>query len=163
MITCRYEDGKEANLRHVTVDSIVVRGDTILLVRRARNYHIEPGKWVLPGGFLDRDESATQGAMREVLEETGYKSTESRLFLVIDTPRLKGDDRQNVSFVFLTSAGEKVQEPDFEIDMVEWFDLNSLPKEAEFGFDHYDMVAWYIRHLKKPHPLPYFNYEIKST
>lgn len=31
--------------------------------------------WVLPGGGLDRDETPEMGAVREVLEETGYRVT----------------------------------------------------------------------------------------
>ena len=40
-----------------------------MLLRRA----IEPayGTWAQPGGFLESDETAIQGAVRETLEETG--------------------------------------------------------------------------------------------
>ena len=45
-------------------------GDLVLL-RRA----IEPayGTWAQPGGFLEADETAIQGAVRETLEETGLE------------------------------------------------------------------------------------------
>jgi 8-oxo-dGTP diphosphatase len=43
--------------------------DTIVLVRRA----IEPGygKWVFPGGYVDRGEEITLAALREAREESG--------------------------------------------------------------------------------------------
>jgi ADP-ribose pyrophosphatase YjhB (NUDIX family) len=41
----------------------------VILIRRA----IEPGygQWAQPGGFLEIDETAQEGAVRETLEETG--------------------------------------------------------------------------------------------
>ena len=44
-------------------------GDRIVLVRRA----IEPGygKWVFPGGYVDRGEPLTMAALREAREECG--------------------------------------------------------------------------------------------
>ena len=45
--------------------------DHIVLVRRA----IEPGygKWVFPGGYVDRGEEVTAAAVREAREETGLE------------------------------------------------------------------------------------------
>ena len=47
--------------------------DTIVLVRRA----IEPGygKWVFPGGYVDRGEEITLAAIREAREESGLEVT----------------------------------------------------------------------------------------
>jgi ADP-ribose pyrophosphatase YjhB (NUDIX family) len=52
----------------VTTIPVTDAGDVVLL-RRA----IEPGLglWAQPGGFLEADETAIQGARRETLEETG--------------------------------------------------------------------------------------------
>jgi ADP-ribose pyrophosphatase YjhB (NUDIX family) len=52
----------------VTTLPVTSEGELVLL-RRA----IEPGYglWAQPGGFLEADETAIQGAIRETLEETG--------------------------------------------------------------------------------------------
>ena len=53
----------------VAVGTIIrMEDDRIILVRRA----IEPGigKWVFPGGYVDRGEEMTAAATREALEET---------------------------------------------------------------------------------------------
>lgn len=54
----------------VAVGTIVRTGnDRLVLVRRA----IEPGygKWVFPGGYVDRGEGLTTAAVREAREESG--------------------------------------------------------------------------------------------
>ena len=54
----------------VAVGTIIRTGvDRLVLVRRA----IEPGygKWVFPGGYVDRGEPLTQAAIREAREECG--------------------------------------------------------------------------------------------
>lgn len=57
----------------VTVDLAVfaMRGETlsVLLIRRKKDPFA--GRWALPGGFLDMDETAEAGARRELREETG--------------------------------------------------------------------------------------------
>ena len=63
MITCAFEDGHPARLRHVVVHAVVEREGALLLVRRAAHL-LEGGKWGLPGGFVDRDETVAQGALR---------------------------------------------------------------------------------------------------
>ncbi len=52
----------------VTAIPVTDRGEVILLRRG-----IEPGRgwWAQPGGFLEVDETVTEGAVRETLEETG--------------------------------------------------------------------------------------------
>jgi ADP-ribose pyrophosphatase YjhB (NUDIX family) len=54
--------------------------DRIVLVRRA----IEPGygKWVFPGGYVDRGEEITLAAIREAREESGLDITIERLLNV---------------------------------------------------------------------------------
>jgi len=53
----------------VAVGTIVKGEEGFLILRRA----IEPGygKWVFPGGYVDRGESPEEAAVREALEETG--------------------------------------------------------------------------------------------
>jgi 8-oxo-dGTP diphosphatase len=41
-----------------------------LLLRRSENSHSNPGKWDLPGGKANPDESLKEGVVREVWEET---------------------------------------------------------------------------------------------
>ncbi len=60
---------------------VTAQGELVLL-RRA----IEPayGTWAQPGGFLEADETAIQGAIRETLEETGLEVAVQRFLAVIE-------------------------------------------------------------------------------
>src|SRR5215471_14320648 len=79
MISCSFENGHKASLRHVVVDNLVLQGDRLLLVKRAAKLS-EGGKWGLVGGFVDRDETIKQAVAREIMEETGYEVADITLF-----------------------------------------------------------------------------------
>ncbi|MCB2226391.1 MAG: NUDIX domain-containing protein [Desulfarculaceae bacterium] len=67
-----YEDPK------VAVAVIVENGEGILLLRRAQRDQAH-GKWILPGGHVDRGEVVTAAGVREVAEETGLEVELTRL------------------------------------------------------------------------------------
>ena len=74
-----YQDPK------VAVGTIITDEQSrIVLVRRA----IEPGygKWVFPGGFVDRGEEVTVAAIREAREESGLDVRLDRLINVYSYP-----------------------------------------------------------------------------
>ena len=60
----------------VTTDCVVFGYDgrqlKVLLIERGNEP--DKGKWAFPGGFLNIDEPADEGARRELEEETGYQA-----------------------------------------------------------------------------------------
>lgn len=58
---------------------VVNKQKELLFVRRARDPG--KGKWGLPGGFVDRNETIEQSLEREVLEETNLEVTQYRLLM----------------------------------------------------------------------------------
>ena len=144
MINCKFENGNKASLRHVTVGLIAVKGNQILLEKRAMHL-TNPGLYCIPGGYLDRDETLKDAVIRELLEETGYEGKIIKLIRIVDTPNRPKEDRQNVDFVYLVEVGEKVGDGDNESSEVSWFDLNNLPPAGEFAFDHYEDIEYYLQ------------------
>ena len=69
------------------VGTIPTWGVQILLCKRA----IEPrlGKWTLPAGFMETDETTADGALRETLEEAGARVRLGPLFSMIDVPHVQ--------------------------------------------------------------------------
>ena len=146
MITCKFENNDNALLRHVTVDCLVLREGKILLAKRSDQL-LEGNKWSLIGGFVERDESLIQAAEREIMEETGWKSKNIKLLRIKDSPNRPKEDRQNISFVYICDAVEKIGEKDAESNATEWFDLTNLPHKEDFAFDHFDDIEFFLFRL----------------
>ena len=156
MITCQFENNRQTSLRHVTVGAIIVDDNKILLVKRAAHLP-NPNKYCLPGGFLNRDENIKQGLLRELQEETGYQAEIISLFRINDKPNRKGEDRQNVDFVFLAKPIKKISKPDDEVQEARWFEWNDLPREEDFAVDHFENVELYLEYQEDNFSLPVFN------
>jgi ADP-ribose pyrophosphatase YjhB (NUDIX family) len=153
MISCTFEDGGKAALRHAIIDALVLKDNKILLVKRSKKLSKEPGKWAVVGGFVNRDENLLQTAEREIREETGYTVKNITLLYVMHSPDSPGDDRQNIKFVFFCTAVDKVGEHDWEESEIKWFDLDNLPEQL--AFDHPEHIKIYKRFLQKELIIPF--------
>ena len=153
MITCAFEDGNAALLRHVVIDTLVFKDDKLLMVKRTAKL-LEGGKWGLIGGFAERDENLVQAVEREVLEETGWTIKDITMLAINDQPDRPNDDRQNVSFIYFCQAVKKTGEPDWESDEQRWFSLSELPAKQTIAFDHADFIDLYKRYKAESLALP---------
>ncbi len=127
---------------------ILRNGPRICLVRRAHDPGF--GKWTFPGGFVDVGETPAAAALRELLEETGYKGEIERLVgayaslgpqgrpvvIVVYAGRPKGGPGRGYG----GHAGEQVgggagEEAigSEEVQEVRWFGQEDVPWE-EFAF-----------------------------
>ena len=157
MIHCEFENGNKGSLRHATVNALVLKDNKILLgLRGTLNGKpiLESGKWGLLGGFMDRDETLKQAIEREIMEESGWRVENLKLLTIIDRPDRPCEDRQNLSFVYIADAKEKIQEHDEEVSKLEWFDLDNLPEEDLIAFDFYESLQLYKKYLKENLTLP---------
>lgn len=153
MITCKFEDGGDAQLRHVVVHVLALKDDKILLVKRAPGI-LEAGKWGFPGGFLDQGENIKECAVRELKEETGYEGQVKYLFRINSSPVRRNDEgRNNVVFEFMVEAGEKISEPDWEQTDVAWKRLDELSEDI-MAFDHFLTIKDILRQRIEKTELP---------
>ncbi len=153
MIACRFEDGGEAFLRHVVVDTIVIRDGKVLLVKRTKSL-LEGGKWGLVGGYVERDETLQEAVKREVFEEAGWRVIDISLFRIKDKPDRPNEDRQNIAFVFICTADKEEGKMDWESDEIRWFALDKIPAKDELAFDHPEDLNLYMKYLNKEISLP---------
>lgn len=153
MITCRFENNGEASLRHIVTHAIVEKNGALLLTKRAEGM-LEGGKWGLPGGFLDRDETAAEGVLRELKEETGWEGEVITLFRVNTRPNRPHEDRQNVALDFIVKPIRQVAVPDQESSKVEWIPFEKLLDPEQFAFDHGESIAEYLRYRSEKFSVP---------
>lgn len=101
----------------------------ILLVRRSDN-----GRWVMPAGSMELDESVEDTLRREVWEEAGLTVTDATLIAIYSHTRYSavtayGDPYQFISFVFCVNAWEgTVAEITNETTGAQFFALDALPE-----------------------------------
>lgn len=146
MVTCTFENGGQAKLRHVVVHCVVVQDGKLLLERRAA--HLLGGdKWGLPGGYMDMNETAEEAALRELYEETGWRGEVMEFLRLNSRPDRPMEDRQNVALEYIVKAVEHTGGGDAESTDVQWFALDNLPKPDEFAFDHYETVQLYQAYM----------------
>lgn len=116
----------------LTVDAIVISPQkSVLLIERGR----EPfkGKWALPGGFINMDETLEIACRRELEEETGLRVGELKQFRTFDA--VDRDPRHRTISVLFYSFLEEELVPFAGDDAakVQWFSLSHIP---ELAFDH---------------------------
>ena len=117
----------------------------IVLVRRA----IEPGygKWVFPGGYVDRGETLTSAAMREAREECGL---DVRLDALVNLYSYAG--RAPVIVVYAATAiGGTLCIDDESLEVLEW-DVAAIPwNDLAFRSTH-EGLRDYLNGSR--HPIP---------
>lgn len=136
-------------LMHVTVDSIIMRLDLasrqvqILLVKRRKDP--DQGKWAIPGGFVNLDESLEHAAARELREETNLEGLALLQLKAFGDP---GRDPRyrvvSVAYFAFLHRGAQARAGDDAAD-VGWFSLAELPPLA---FDHTSLLEQVIGHLR---------------
>ncbi|GAB4283293.1 MAG: hypothetical protein Kow0029_29370 [Candidatus Rifleibacteriota bacterium] len=125
-----------------TVDAAVLRTPKlsfpeILLIKRGRDPFC--GKWALPGGFLEMDESPLNGAARELREETGLTDLPLKPLFACGEPGRDPRGR-TLTMVFACLIRDADKAPIGNDDAAEarWFSLKNLP---EMAFDHRRVAA----------------------
>ena len=123
----------------LTTDTVVfkVKDTTTQLLLIQRKFPPYKGKWALPGGFMDMDETLEQSAARELEEETGLKNVELQQLKAFST--LERDPRGRTISVIFWGVADESSEPVAGDDAAkaQWFDITKLP---ELAFDHQEVV-----------------------
>lgn len=131
----------------VTTDCVIFGFDgtslKVLLVERG----LEPfkGRWAFPGGFLNMDESAEAGALRELQEETGLTGAYIKQFHTFSQPDRDPRERVITIAYYALVRLQNVRGGD-DASRAEWFALDKVPALA---FDHDLILRVALNELRK--------------
>lgn len=99
--------------------------EELLVVRRGK----EPAKGTLdlPGGFVDNEETAEQGMIREIKEETGLDiSKVEYLFSIPNIYRYSGMDIHTLDMFFLCHTEVETVKPADDVAECSWVPLHEV-------------------------------------
>jgi 8-oxo-dGTP diphosphatase len=111
----------------VGIGIVVIKGNTVLLVRRGKPPNI--GSWTLPGGAQELGETTEDAARRELLEETGIEVGKLHFAATVDNIRHDETGRVRFHYTIIDFAAEWVAgEPVADTDVTEavWAPLDAL-------------------------------------
>ena len=109
----------------VDVRGGIFEDDRVLLVRERSD-----GKWTLPGGWVDINDSPSGAVVREIFEESGYRARAVKLAALVDKlrhPHPPGIHHIYKLFFLCELTGGEPTISD-ETDAVQFFPVSALPQ-----------------------------------
>ena len=129
-----------------------IYGDTYILAEQRGKGTPDPeyvGKYCVPCGYLDFDETCAQAAQRELIEETGlnFPVKDFKLVSINDIP--ESDKRQNVTFRYIVNSNVPVEDlcksfttknsEKNEVESIKFILLNYI-NNYEWAFNHQKLI-----------------------
>lgn len=159
--------GQETFLRHISVDCVIFgfhESELKVLLLRWKN-----GPWSLPGGFVKKEESLQESAVRTLQERTTLKNIFLQQFKAFGDPkREKGKSKAKfegswmqdrfitIGYYALVDYLKVKPHPDLFSDECEWWDVDKVPKKMLY--DHNEIFEEALAALRLDlnyHPLGY--------
>jgi len=108
----------------VDVRGGVFDGDRVLLVRERSD-----GRWTLPGGWVDVNDTPSDAVVREIFEESGYRAKATKLAMLVDKNRHPHPPSVHhiYKLFFLCELTGGAARTSNETDGVDFFPVHSLP------------------------------------
>ncbi len=128
----------------VIVGGVIEKDGKVLLVQEAQKRCY--GKWNIPAGHLDFNETIMQGAIREIKEETGC---DVELTGVVGIQNRVLEDDIFIQIIFSTKLiNENIKYDKNEILDVKWYDYNDIINNMDNELRDLNFVKRPIINLK---------------
>jgi ADP-ribose pyrophosphatase YjhB (NUDIX family) len=130
----------------IDVRGAAFRDDKILLVRERSD-----GKWTLPGGWADVNETPAQSVEKEIVQESGFTAKAVKLAAVYD--RNKRNPRPSAfhwwKFFFICEITGGAAQLSNETDGVEFFTFDTLPELSTGRTNHWQIERMYVHNRER--------------
>ena len=105
------------------------------------------GKWALPGGFIDMEESLEEAAERTLQEKTGLKENIylEQLYTFGEPERDPRTRVITVGYLALVNSEEIEYQRSDKVEEVKWTSVYDLP---ELASDHEDILDYAVKRLR---------------
>lgn len=100
---------------------LLSEGRVLMMYRDRKKNDMNQGKWIAPGGKLEEGETPEDCAVREMLEETGYRIIEYEKKAEIMFVNSVFDDE--MIHVYTATGFEKECDPVSDEGLLEWIDI----------------------------------------
>lgn len=124
-------------LHTIPITAIVENNNQFLFIRRLKNCKNMAGKWVFPGGKVEKGEDIIQALYRELEEETGLEFTNDIAFLSAYQFLRNEDSSSSQGLVFLVRSKNRKIKSDEDIEEYRWINPEDI---VDFKFQYQKIV-----------------------
>ena len=132
----------------VTTDIILftIQNDDLKVLLVKRRFEPFQDEWAIPGGFVKKDETLEQTALRELKEETNVDDVYLEQLYTFGSPNRDPRGRViTVSYFALANSKNMHVQASSDAKEVKWFSMYRLPKLA---FDHKEILEYALTRLR---------------
>ncbi|MDX1993865.1 MAG: NUDIX hydrolase [bacterium] len=132
----------------VDVRGVVFKDDAVLMVRETSDSH----RWTLPGGWADVNETPSEATVREIFEESGYRTRPVKLLALYDKTRQ--DQPPDFYYIykvfFLCELTGGTAQGSLETSEVAFFKEDEIPQELSLGRVTHRQLKRFFEHHRQP-------------
>ncbi|MEU2790953.1 NUDIX domain-containing protein [Streptomyces sp. NPDC007100] len=148
------QDSAEVEASWVTVDLAIftLRGDQLMVLLIERGVEPFLGRAALPGGYVQKDETLREGALRELREEAGIDGSRLHLEQLGAYGDPRRDPRGRVVTIAYLALGPDLPVPVGGTDArrAYWAPVSELADCAQgLAFDHSDILADALEEIRR--------------
>lgn len=138
------------------VGGLLVHQGRVLLTQR--NIEPNPGQWVLPGGYVETEETLDQAIVREFNEETGLEVRPTGLLALWQSPESESNSSWCVFGVELTHENQVLNPDPVEVRQARFINISEIASLEGVGL----WSRWMVEHYL-PQELGLFHQEIEPS